>query len=66
MSRNETRAKFDLDTRLSLLEGDVDELHLAITSMTGRLDRILWVLVGLLVSVCTACILLVINVGVSG
>ena len=64
MSRADTRTHFDTTTRLTLLEADVDELHQAVDNMTGRLDKILWVLVGLLVSVATSCILLAINIGV--
>ena len=63
-SRAEARQGFDVETRLRLVEGDGDDFEHAIEILNERLTKILWALVGLLISVTTACILLAINLGV--
>lgn len=64
MSRVENRKSFDSGTRLSLVEGDLDQFDNELHTTNERLSKILWALVGLLISVTTACVLLAINIGV--
>lgn len=52
--------------RLRLVETDLDSFDGALDRMNDRLTKILWALVGLLISVTTACVLLAINAGVGG
>lgn len=61
-SRVESRSRFDEATRISLVEGDLDTFDDRLGETNQKLDKILWALVGLLISVTTACILLVIQV----
>lgn len=65
MTRAADRAGFTSDVRLRLLEDDADELQLAVSSVNDRLGKILWALVGVLISVTTSAILLAVNMGVS-
>ena len=64
MSRVEARKDFDERTRLRLVEGDLDTIDTELHVTNDRLNKILWALVGLLISVTTASILLAINIGV--
>lgn len=61
-NRVESRSRFDEATRISLVEGDLDTFDDRLGETNQKLDKILWALVGLLISVTTACILLVIQV----
>ena len=63
-SRVDARRDFDDKTRLRLVEGDLDSFDNELHVTNERLSKILWALVGLLISVTTACILIAINVGV--
>lgn len=65
-SRAAARQAFDQETRVALLEGDIDEFELTMNALRSELGGIRRVLVGLLVSVTTACILLAINIAVVG
>lgn len=65
MARTAERGHFEIPVRLQLVEKDLDRLDDGLATVAKRLDRILWALVGLLISVTTACILLAINLGVS-
>jgi hypothetical protein len=69
VGRSEEREGFDVPVRLRLMEGDVDRLEKSLvdgmTSVDQRLGKIMWALVGLLISVCTTCIVLVLTLGVS-
>jgi hypothetical protein len=75
MSRQEARKDFDERTRLRLIEGDLDHVDEAfdrfarkfekqLDDTNDRLGKIMWALVGLLISVTTASILIAINLGV--
>lgn len=65
MSRVAARRNMDEATRLTLLEGDADEFEQGLGRVAKTLDRILWTLVGLLVSVTTGGLLLALNLVVS-
>lgn len=59
--RADARAGFTTPVRLRLLEDDVDDVVLEMASMNDRLGKILWALVGVLISVATSAILLGLN-----
>lgn len=65
VGRASDRAGFTDNVRLRLLEDDADELHAAVTSMNDRLGKILWAVVGVLISVTTSAVLLALSLGVS-
>lgn len=62
VSRHESRKGFDTDGRLRLLEGDMDTHEETLKEINAGLRRNNQLLVGILISVTTASILLVINV----
>lgn len=66
MTRSDQRRGYEPDVRLSLLESDVDELVGAVAKINTKIEEemgnIRRLLVGLLVSVTTAALLLVINI----
>ena len=51
MSRTEQRKSYEIDVRLSLLEGDVDDLHAGVQAVRALLQRILTALITLTVTV---------------
>lgn len=61
-SRQETRKNFTDPQRIGLLEDDVDEFHSDLSDVVSELSSIKKLLVGVLVSVTTASILLVVNI----
>lgn len=63
-SRGEAREGMPEAVRLRLVESDIDDLASELHILNERLTKILWALVGLLISVTTACVLLAINAGV--
>lgn len=64
MSRATARAGFTDKVRLRLVEDDLDDHELLMQQVNERLSRILWAVVGVLVSVTTSAILLAVNLGV--
>ena len=71
--RSKTRHHMEPDVRLTLAEGDLDHLEGSLAraklesadhyrKLNGKLDRMLWILVGGLVSFTTAALLLAINI----
>ncbi len=52
------------EARIKNTEGDVDEMRGKYKDLCGKIDKIYQIMVGLLVSVATACILLVINMAI--
>jgi hypothetical protein len=64
MGRNEDRREFTTDTRMSLLEGDLDRQDLRLDQFVAELKGLRQVLVGILVSLTTASILLAVNLAV--
>lgn len=65
MGRATDRAGFSDVVRLRLLEDDVDAHEDAMRGVNERLSKILWAVVGVLISVSTSAILLALNLGVS-
>lgn len=63
-SRVAARQRFDHDTRLTLVEGDLDDNDNALEAIRGQLGKVLWTMVGLLISVSTACVLLGLNLAI--
>ena len=64
MTRSQDRAKFTQATRLTLVEGDIDTLETGQQKLVDAIDGLRKVMLGILVSISTGCILLVINVTV--
>ncbi len=60
--RHDARKDFDVSTRIALIEADVDEFEVALAALANELGGIRKVLIGLLVSISTACVLLAINI----
>ena len=65
MGRTADRRDFDMPTRTTLLEHDADVVDETILAVSGRLDGMQRVLVGILVATATASILLAINIVVN-
>jgi len=49
-SRSTQRTALSLDSRLPLLEGDVDVLEVEVSTVAKKLDRIIYLLVGILIT----------------
>lgn len=62
MSRTAERANLDAPTRFILIEGDADRHEEAIDSLGERMTKILWVLIGILVTTTSMSIGLVLNI----
>jgi hypothetical protein len=62
VSRQQERAGFPVETRLSLLETDVDRVESSVTGLRDELKAIRTILMGVLVSLCTGCILFTLNI----
>lgn len=65
MSRTTERAALDLPTRFLLAEKDLDDHAADIGALDERLGKILWALVGILISTSTAAVLLAMNLVVA-
>lgn len=66
MPRNEQRSRFDDSDRIVLIEQDLDALVTKLDAIESRVGKVMWTMVGILVSVTTACILLAINLAAIG
>lgn len=66
MGRTEERRGMDHDVRFLLAERDLDEHQTDISELSARLGKILWALIGILISTSTAAILLAMNLVVAG
>lgn len=75
MGRVADRASFDTDVRLRLAEGDLDREEAKDDALLAKIDslaevlnarigKLLWALVGVLISVATTCIVILITAGV--
>lgn len=64
MSRSGDRKEHPVDLRLVLLENDSDDFEKEIDALESRINKMLWTMVGILVSTATAAILLSINLAV--
>jgi hypothetical protein len=65
VGRPEQRHHLDHPVRIELVERDVDEVIEQLETLNERLGRMLWAMVGLMVSVTTAAVLLAINIAVA-
>lgn len=65
MSRTAERAGMDHPTRLYLVEKDADDHEERLDAFDARLGKILWALVGVLISTATSAILLALNLAVA-
>ena len=65
MTRASARQQFTDKVRLRLVEDDIDEIEGGMAALNDRLGKILWAVVGVLISVTTSAILLAINLGVA-
>ena len=64
MGRAQERAGFDMTVRMSLTEGDLDRMDAVLGELNDRMGKVLWAMVGLLISVATTCIVILIAAGV--
>lgn len=60
MTRSQQREHMDVETRLWLIEGDLDTHDETLNKMLTKMERNNQLLVGILISITTACILMVI------
>jgi hypothetical protein len=65
LSRTEQREKFEDTTRLRLLESDADKFELDLLRINQRLDKLLWAMLGMIISLTTGAVLLAINLMVT-
>lgn len=63
-ARTISRAGWELPVRVGLLEADADEHDNVLDQMNERIGKMLWAMVGILVSTTTAAILLALNLAV--
>ena len=61
VSRQTERKDMEVPTHLILIDKDLDDQEFDITELSSRLDKILWALIGILISTTTASILLALN-----
>lgn len=64
-ARSQARSQFEQSVRLQLVEGDIDELEHGVQVVAERLSKILWTLVGLLITISTSSIFLALNLVVN-
>lgn len=64
MGRVADRSDFDTPVRLRLVEGDLDKADENLAQMNDRIGKMLWALLGILISTTTAAILLALNLAV--
>lgn len=61
VSRQTERKDMEVPTHLILIDKDLDDQEFDITELHIRLDKIMWALIGILISTTTAAILLALN-----
>jgi hypothetical protein len=61
VSRQTERKDMEVPTHLILIDKDLDDQEFDITELSSRLDKIMWALIGILISTTTASILLALN-----
>lgn len=64
MARTADRRNEEVPVRLMLLEGDADRTDSQLTEMNDRIGKMLWAMVGILISTTTAAVLLALNLAV--
>jgi hypothetical protein len=65
VTRTTERAGLEAATRFLLAERDLDEHETDISALDERLGKILWALIGILISTSTAAVLLALNLVVA-
>ena len=65
MGRTAERHNLEPVVRLQLIEKDADQLESGLAAITERLSKILWAVVGLLITVTTSSIFLALNLVVN-
>lgn len=61
VSRVKEREHFGEETRLTLVEGDLDKMDVELRIMNERLQKIIWALVGMTITLATASVMLALN-----
>lgn len=61
MSRTTDRQNLDHPARFMFIEGDMDRLEGALTELNERVSKVLWALLGILMSTTTAAVMLALN-----
>ena len=61
VSRQTERKDMEVPAHLILIDKDLDDHEFDITELSSRLDKIMWALIGILISTTTAAILLALN-----
>lgn len=61
VSRQTERKDMEVPTHLILIDKDLDDQEFDITELSSRFDKIMWALIGILISTTTASILLALN-----
>ena len=64
-SRRDRRGSLPDTVRLTLVEDDLDTLNEGLDALNEKLGKIMWAMVGILISVTTASVLLVLNLAVN-
>jgi hypothetical protein len=64
MSRVQERATFDEHTRVALLESDADDADVAFEKLDKRIAKLMAISVSTFISMCTAIVLLVVDIAV--
>ena len=65
MTRTHARKDFDDDTRLALVEGDIDNLEATVVSIQKSMSRVVTSLVTATITLGTSAVLLAVNLVVS-
>lgn len=64
MARTAERRGEEIPVRLMLLEGDADRADSELAQMNDRIGKMLWAMVGILISTTTAAVLLALNLAI--
>lgn len=64
MSRSSDRRDLDTSTRVLFAENDLDRMEQFQVELQDRLGRVLWALLGILISTTTAAVLLALNLAI--
>lgn len=63
-ARTVARSTWEIPVRVGLLEADADEHDNVLEQMNERIGKMLWAMIGILVSTTTAAVLLALNLAV--
>ena len=65
-SRSEARANFDNDTRITLVEADMDGIEAAVTDLKSNITKLTWAVVGASLALTTSAITLAVSIATAG